>query len=82
MDLLLSRYHSIDYVMQLDYETGMELINKCQEQKIEEQIFQRWIPYQGQISFEEFKKELGPARVMQDNRSAEEIIESLCDMWG
>lgn len=68
--------------MQLEFELGMELIEKCEEQRIEEQIFMRWIPYQGQISFEEFKKELVPSRKEQDNRTAEEIIDSICDMWG
>lgn len=60
--------------MNLDIDTGIELIKKAYEQKNEDLLMQRWmLHYQHEISFEEFKKRLGTG-VVQDNRTEEEIL--------
>lgn len=43
MDLLLSRYKNIDYVMDMDLEEGIEIINTAYKKKAEEMLWQRWL---------------------------------------
>lgn len=60
--------------MNLDIDTGTELIKKAYEQKNEDLLMQRWmLHYQHEISFEKFKTRLGTG-VVQDNRTEEEIL--------
>lgn len=60
--------------MNLDIDTGIELIKKAYEQRNEDLLMQRWmLHYQHEISFEEFKTRLG-ATTVQDNRTEEEIL--------
>lgn len=56
--MLLSRYSDINYVMSLEFEDGVKLINKAEEKDTEYKIFLRWVPYQEVINFEDFKKEI------------------------
>jgi hypothetical protein len=58
MDLLLSRYGYISSVMAMDFEDGIELINKAGEKSLEDKMFLRWIPYQESIGFFDFKNGL------------------------
>lgn len=60
--------------MNLDIDTGIELIKKAYEQRNEDLLMQRWmLHYQDEISFEEFKTRL-EAGAVQDNRAVEEIL--------
>lgn len=60
--------------MNLDIDTGIELIKKAYEQRNEDLLMQRWmLHYQDEISFEEFKTRL-EAGAVQDNRTEEEIL--------
>ncbi|OMH20081.1 hypothetical protein AC231_04655 [Clostridium pasteurianum] len=43
MDLLLTRYKNIDYVMDMDLEEGIEIINTAYKKKAEEMLWQRWL---------------------------------------
>lgn len=48
------------------------MINRAFEQEEEEKLFQRWIPYQGQYGFEEFKQMLRTAN--KRSKSNDEIM--------
>lgn len=59
--MLFSRYAgAVEYVLNLDFEFGIELINKAMEKKNEEDIFLRWVigGYEKEIDLSEFKREL------------------------
>jgi hypothetical protein len=80
--LLLHRYHNIDYILQLDVDTAIELIAKAQEKEREERIFQQWVAqlpvmaYSGQsVSFADYKDRVTGANI--DRRSAAEIMRDL-----
>ena len=73
--MLLKRYKDINYVLDLDYEEGMDLIIHALKEKNEELLLTRWmIGYQDSLTFEEFKRDLGVYQV-QDDRSEEEILD-------
>jgi len=42
----------------MDYEDGIDLIDKANEKVLEYKLFLRWIPYQDNISFDDFKNRL------------------------
>lgn len=51
------------------------MINKAIEEKQEEILIQRWIPYQSEISFKEFKANLVKVQeVQKDYRTSKEIL--------
>ncbi|MFM1602026.1 hypothetical protein ABGF26_02610 [Helcococcus ovis] len=53
-------------------------MGKLQERKIEEKIFQRWIPYQGEMSYEEFKNNIYSVHNSRmDSRSSVEILKDI-----
>lgn len=78
IDLLFSRYGSgAKEVLQLEFETGMELIATSQREVTEEKLYQRWIcGYQISMSFEEFKRKIGVVRQLKetDHKSVDEIL--------
>lgn len=78
IDLLFSRYGSgAKDVLQLEFETGMELIAAAQKEVTEQKLYQRWIyGYQGSMSFEEFKSKLGVVKQLKetDHKAVDEIL--------
>lgn len=76
--MLLHRYHNIEYILQLDADTGAPLILKALEQEKEARIFQQWtaqlpiMAYSGKyVSFADYKDRVTGANI--DRRSTAEI---------
>lgn len=83
--MLLHRYHNIDYVLQLDADIGIALIQKALEQNREERIFLQWVAqlpvmaYTGvNVSFADYKDKVTGANI--DRRSTAEILAELDDV--
>ena len=79
---MLHRYHNIDYILQLDVNTGLDLITRAREKDKEERIFQQWVvqlpvmAYSGKhISFADYKDRVTGANI--DRRSVAEILKEL-----
>lgn len=75
---MLNRYSNVDYVLQLEFEEGIELLEHSSEQVTENLLFQRWIASfdeQG-ISYTEFKRQIGAEKDAQTI----EPIEVLADV--
>lgn len=67
---MLHRYHNIEFVLQLDINTGVALIIKAMEEKREERLFQQWtahIPvmaFSGEvISYADYKARVTGANI-------------------
>lgn len=79
--MLLHRYHNIEYILQLDADTGCALILKAMEQERDDRIFQQWVvqlPLMGQdnfVSFADYKDRVTGANI--DRRSTAEILAEL-----
>jgi hypothetical protein len=79
--LLLHRYHNIDYILQLDADTGCALITKALEQERDDRIFQQWVvqlPLMGKdnfVSFADYKDKVTGANI--DRRTTAEILAEL-----
>lgn len=79
---MLHRYHNIEYVLQLDIDTGALLIAKAMEENREARIFQQWtaqlpvMAFSGEvISFADYKARVTGANI--DRRPASEIDKEL-----
>lgn len=97
-ELLLHRYANIDYILNLPFKNGYELICKAFEKSVEEQIWQRWlIDYQKMtkenfMSFTEYQEQmLGPLKLQQQYSQeskesilaqAEEILQKISQKEG
>ena len=77
LDLLLHRYHNIEYILQLDVKPGLALILKAIEKDRDDRLFQQWVtqlPWMGQdnfISFADYRDRVTGANI--DRRSVAEI---------
>ena len=85
LDLLLHRYHDINYVMSLDLETALRLIIKAKEEERDERIFRQWVAQlplmamSGEtISFEDYRNRVTGANI--DFRPTAEIMAELDDV--
>lgn len=70
---MLNRYSNVDYVLQLDFLEGIELLEYSSDQTRENLLFQRWIASfdeQG-ISYTEFKRQIGVDKETQPIDSSE-----------
>lgn len=78
MDLLLSRYHNIDYVMNLNWTDGIKLINKAIKERDRQKIWDIWISCypnmtkDNYITFEDFYDK-ATKKVTVSTKTAEEI---------
>ena len=78
---MLHRYHNIDYILQLDADTGCALILKAYEQERDDRIFQQWVvqlPLMGKenfVSYADYKDKVTGANI--DRRSVAEIMAEL-----
>lgn len=63
-ELLLSRYHNINYILSMDVTNGIAFIKKAFEKDLEDKMWSRYlVDYQNMtketfMTFEEYKKEL------------------------
>ena len=63
------------YALDLPYMLFVELVNKAFEERHEVRLFQRWIPYQAEMPFTEFKEKLTEIRkTNDDHRTAKDIL--------
>lgn len=79
---MLHRYHNIDYVLQLDIDLGLALIDKALEKDLEERLFQQWtaqlpvMAMTGEVeSFADYRDRVTGANI--DRRSVAEIEHEL-----
>jgi hypothetical protein len=76
----------MDYIMSLDIEECFSLVDYAYQQADEELLFTRWIPYQGEISFGEFKnkiKEKANSENISDKKEEEiyQEVESIITLF-
>lgn len=76
---MLHRYHNIEFILQLDVDTGLALIRKAREQAQEDRIFQQWVAqlpmmaFSGvSVSFADYRDRVTGANI--DRRSTAEIM--------
>lgn len=67
----------------MDYEIGMDILSCAIEQKEEEILFNRWIHLLSDISFDEFKNQIGYKKPQDDkNMDVLEILKSVKKIMG
>lgn len=78
-ELLLRRYHSLDFVNDMELMEFLEFIQLAREKDLEERLYQQWcamLPeFAEYIVFEEFKDMMTGKKV--DMRPAEEIMDEI-----
>lgn len=78
LDLLLHRYHNIEYIMKLDIETALRLIKKAEEKEKENRYFLQWVVQlpnmtkENFVSFEAYLDKLTGRNI--DRRPISEIM--------
>lgn len=79
---MLHRYNNIDYILQLDANTGAPLVLKALEQEREERLFQQWtaqlplMAYSGTyVSFADYMDRITGANL--DRRPTREVMAEL-----
>ncbi len=92
-ELLLSRYHNMDYIMALEFEEGIDFLNKAEEKELDRIAWDLYIaqyPYMNEenfVTFNEFKERfsvqapmiqrVGKTAVPETKLSDSELIEEL-----
>jgi hypothetical protein len=85
-DLLLSRYHNIEFVMHMDLADGLKLYAKAREKRQEERLYQAWVslyPHFSKdnfISWEEYSNRHNTIRLPESRKSAEQLIAEAADI--
>lgn len=82
LDLILCRYNNPDYVLNLDFEEGLEIIRTANDKIAEERIYQQWLmdylmmDKDSFISFEDYKNKfkIGNKNINKTKKSKDEII--------
>lgn len=78
IDLLLSRYGNIDYILQLDIDSAARIIAKAREKEKEKRIFAQWVvqlPHmtkENYISFDDYFDKVTGRNI--DNRPISECM--------
>lgn len=79
---MLHRYHNIEFVLQTDLDTGLQLISKAIEKDRDDRIFQQWVaqlPMMGMtgtvVSFADYKDRVTGANI--DRRPVAQIMVEL-----
>mgnify|MGYP000064226123 FL=1 len=76
--MLYSEYSNPSFVFDAEINFALDIIDALFERKNEEKMFQRWIVYQSEMSFEEFKNKLGNIKNNKyDKRSSKEILNNV-----
>lgn len=81
---MLHRYHNIEYILQTDLQTGLELIVKAREKEREDRLFTQWVvqlPWMDEksfVGFADYKNKVTGANI--DRRSVAEIEAELEDV--
>lgn len=83
LDLLLKRYGNIEYIMSMEIEEAIDLIEYAIKQEAEDKLFQRWVhEMQFQMSFNEFKEKLKPVIVKDETEIIAEVKDILAMFEG
>lgn len=74
----MHEYSNLEYFFALDFLDAAEIIKAMNERRMDDYLFERWIPYQDQMSFDDFKSQTVKNKESRiDNRSAKEILQSV-----
>ena len=77
LDLLLSRYSDINFILDLSVDDGVRLINKAFEERNNERMYQRWIMgYDKELTFADFKNKLTVQKI-DETLTEDEIMEDV-----
>jgi hypothetical protein len=85
-DLLLSRYHNIDFVMRMDLPDGMELYAKAREKRREERLYQAWVslyPHFDKdnfVSWDDYRNRHNQIQMPVSRKSAADLIAEAADI--
>ena len=79
----MHEYSNLEYFFALNFLDAAETIKAMNERRMDDYLFERWIPYQDQMSFDDFKSQtLKNKESRIDNRSAKEILQSVKKIIG
>ena len=53
----MHEYSNLEYFFALDFLDAAEIIKAMNERRMDDYLFERWIPYQDQMSFDDFKSQ-------------------------
>ena len=86
-DILLKRYGAgAEYVLNMDYQDGIEIITYATDKVEEELLFLRWVAlYQSSMTFEEFIKNIDYKREeknREQNMNVDEILDKVQKIIG
>lgn len=86
-ELLLSRYSNLDYILNLEFCEGYEIILKAYKKNLEDKVWDRWlVDYRNMnkdnfISFEEYKDKIFTTNVVQDKYlTKEELLKEAAEI--
>jgi len=86
-ELLLSRYSNLDYILNLGFYEGYEIILKAYKKELEDKAWDRWlVDYRNMtkdnfISFEEYKDKLFTTNIVQDKYlTKEELLKEAAEI--
>ncbi len=86
-ELLLSRYSNLDYILNLGFYEGYELIVKAYQKELESKAWDRWlVDYRGMnkdtfVSFEEYKTRLFTMNIVQEKQlTKEELLKEAAEI--
>lgn len=65
------RYSNIDFILAMPYEDALEYISFVMDKHLDELLFQRWIPLQTSMSFDEFKAQM----IKPEPKSEKEVLD-------
>lgn len=60
--------------MDMDIDDIVRQLNIIAEDEKEQRLWERWIPYQSQMAYDEFKMHVTSPTAKRDERSVEEIL--------
>lgn len=86
-ELLLSRYSNLDYILNLGFYEGYEIILKAYSKESENRAWERWlVDYRNMtkdnfISFEEYKEKLFAPNIIQEKYlTKEELLKEAAEI--
>lgn len=83
-DLIHRRYADPQFIFAMPADEGVRFLlfvmSREEEELLDSRLFARWIPYQAEISFEDFKEQLRPKK-MKDDKEVLKDVESILKSW-
>lgn len=70
-------------IFSMPFFEGYELLKYALDAETDDKLFMRWvIGYQFDMGFDEFKENVTTVQTVEDNRTAEEILDSVKEIIG